>query len=713
MQENKKINWNILSRYKLELYGIIALWIVIYHAFEIKNVSTLKCLPIIGSILNKGNCGVDMFLLLAGIFSYFSLNKDNTDIKKYYFKRIIRLMVPVIIVDWTYWAITLLLGKIEILEFLSKITFLSFWSGKDKMVWYVAWIIILYLIAPMIKKIVDREKKSGVVIAGIILLYYVILYFIKVSSIEFYKNLEIAFTRGPIFILGCYIGRKVYEKKYINSGILAITFLGIFYAISQFKYNKISVYETMRIPYFVISISLTIWTSIILENINIKNYKKLDGILKKIGSMSLEIYLIHIVLRNIFVQTRFYNNAATSSVSNFLMYMLFVGLGSIILALAVSKISNNLAEKINEKVSKKGEKKEIKMEKKINSMLEEDLKIIANTKLDLEKFKNSTIFITGATGLIGSQLTKAFAYCNKKKNLNMRIIIFIRGLKKAQELYGNLLENKEIEYRIGDIRDEKILEDRTFKADYIIHAASITTSKIMISNPVDVIDISLNGTKNMLELAKRDNVKGILYISSMEMYGKIIENEDNVTENNVGILDVLNVRSNYPESKRMCENMCISYLKQYNIPVYIVRLAQTFGAGVLETDNRIFAQFAKSVINEKDIVLHTKGLSEGNYCYTRDMVLGIITILLKGKIGEVYNIANEESHTTIAQMANMVATKIANNKIKVVFETPKENVFGYAKDVKMKLSSAKLRKLGWIPEVGLEEAYRRMIHDMK
>ncbi|MGN1275731.1 MAG: NAD-dependent epimerase/dehydratase family protein, partial [Floccifex sp.] len=217
---------------------------------------------------------------------------------------------------------------------------------------------------------------------------------------------------------------------------------------------------------------------------------------------------------------------------------------------------------------------------------------------------------------------------------------------------------------------------------------------------------------NILELAKEKKSKSVVYVSSMEMYGAFDYLNHDVTENDLGFINPLNLRSNYPESKRLCENMCIAYLSEYDVPVKIARLAQTFGAGILPGENRVFAQFAKSAIKGEDIVLHTKGLSEGNYCYTRDCITGLFTILLKGKNGEAYNVSNPESHTTIADMAKMVAEKIASSEIKVVFDIPKENTFGYASDTKMKLNSDKLQSLGWKPEVSLEESYRRMIEDM-
>lgn len=133
----------------------------------------------------------------------------------------------------------------------------------------------------------------------------------------------------------------------------------------------------------------------------------------------------------------------------------------------------------------------------------------------------------------------------------------------------------------------------------------------------------------------------------MEMYGSFAEANNNVTETELGYINPLAVRSNYPESKRLCENMCVAFWSEYGVPVKIARLSQTFGAGILSGENRVFAQFARSAIEGKDIVLHTRGLSEGNYCYTRDTIMGLFLILIKGENAEAYNVTNPETHTTI------------------------------------------------------------------
>lgn len=334
------------------------------------------------------------------------------------------------------------------------------------------------------------------------------------------------------------------------------------------------------------------------------------------------------------------------------------------------------------------------------SILQEDLIYIANYNLPYEKIKGCTVLVTGATGLIGS-LVKTLLSIG-----NIKVLAFVRNEAKANTIFD---DEPNLQFIVGDIT--KVIDIQE-NVDYIFHCASVTNSKQMIERPVETLFTSIEGTKNILEFATIKNVKSFVYVSSMEMYGSFEKLDHEVQETDLGYINPLNLRSNYPESKRLCENMCIAYLAEYGVPVKIARLAQTFGAGILPGENRVFAQFARSVINGENIILHTKGLSEGNYCYTRDCMIGLLTLLLNGQNGEAYNVSNPKSHTTIGAMADMVANTIAKGSIKVVYDIPEGNKYGYAADTKMKLNSDKLQSLGWNPEIGLEESYRRMMQDM-
>ncbi len=333
--------------------------------------------------------------------------------------------------------------------------------------------------------------------------------------------------------------------------------------------------------------------------------------------------------------------------------------------------------------------------------LKEDLEILA----DYIKQKNickSSILITGGTGLIGSIIAKAFSVANRKYQLDNHISILLRDLNKAKSIF---LGFEDLDYIVSDINNK--FTEKQF--DYIIHTASPTASKYFMTNPVEVMDSNYIGTKNVLGLAEKSNAKSVVCLSSMEVFGVVNSCDKRITEKELGYIDITNIRSCYSESKRALELLCKCYFAEYQVPVKIARLSQTFGAGVLSTENRVFAQFARKAVNGEDIVLHTTGESVGNYCYTRDAVKAIITILLSGENGESYTVVNENSTMMIKDMAKLVAENFSAGKSKVVFDIPKDNMYGYAPDTKMCLSSEKLRKLGWEPEIDIIQMYARMI----
>jgi nucleoside-diphosphate-sugar epimerase len=232
----------------------------------------------------------------------------------------------------------------------------------------------------------------------------------------------------------------------------------------------------------------------------------------------------------------------------------------------------------------------------------------------------------------------------------------------------------------------------------------------MVAKPVDVITTAVDGTRNVLELARERHCKSVVYLSSMEVYGQIELAQ--VKETDLGYLDLSNPRSSYPESKRLCESLCVAYSAQCGVPVKIARLAQTFGAGTAQANTRVFAQFARSAMAGENITLHTEGKSRGNYCYLADAVRGLLTLLLNGANGQAYNIANPDASVTIREMAELVASEIGHGRVKMVVEVPSDiEKRGYKPYVGFALNVDKLKALGWQPQYGLAAMYKRMIAD--
>lgn len=247
---------------------------------------------------------------------------------------------------------------------------------------------------------------------------------------------------------------------------------------------------------------------------------------------------------------------------------------------------------------------------------------------------------------------------------------------------------------------------------YIIHGASQTSSRAFIEEPIETITTALTGTKNMLEFARVNNVKGFVYLSSMEVYGSPL-NDLKIDEKHGTNLDTMKVRSCYPESKRMCESLCASYSSEFGVPAKVVRLTQTFGPGVKYDDGRVFAEFARCAIERRNIVLKTKGETRRSYLYTEDAVNAILTVLYNGIPGQAYNAANEETYCSIYEMAKMVAGRFGDNSVKVLVEETNPEKLGYAPVLYMNLDTTKLHNLGWKAKFNLESMYQNMIEDMK
>ena len=332
------------------------------------------------------------------------------------------------------------------------------------------------------------------------------------------------------------------------------------------------------------------------------------------------------------------------------------------------------------------------------TVLEEDFQGIAGDKTlfareNLEKLEHCTVVITGATGLVGSLLLRSLLYLNDTCALHLTVIPVIRNEEKLKTILGEIpaavcpvmadVTERDFVKEAGE-KIRKILEQpgsqepgeqaqegsraKEYSEEeedrksgrgnlYFFHCAAVTTSKTMVEKPVETIAASCDGTRNLLETASVLHADSFVYLSSMEVYGDM----------------------------------------------------SVYGDGNTTWERRVFAQFANSAMQGSDIVLHTKGLSEGNYCYTADCVRGLLYLLLMGEDGTAYNVANESCHTTIGGMAEMVADTIAEGKIHVVYDIPKTNTFGYAADTHLFLDSTKLRSLGWAPKTDLPEMYRRMI----
>lgn len=319
-----------------------------------------------------------------------------------------------------------------------------------------------------------------------------------------------------------------------------------------------------------------------------------------------------------------------------------------------------------------------------------------------------TIMITGASGLVGARVVKKLL----EERKNVKIVALVRDLEKARRKLKDYLQDSRLMLLKNDVCHPIVCED---KVDYIIHAAGVTGgSRQHIETPMTTINTALQGTIHLLEYARKQRVKGVVYLSSLEVYGRICSNAGSISENDGGYIDPTNVRSSYSESKRMCECICASYARQFDLRVMIARLTATFGPGVAYTDGRVFAQFARSVIEKQNIVLKSTGETVRNYCDVDDCAEALILLLEKGESGQAYNIANEMTEVSIKDMAERFIKLFPDAGISLEFDLSVDATkLGYNQIMRTVLSSEKIRALGWIPRYSLDDTIVRLVNSMK
>ena len=343
-----------------------------------------------------------------------------------------------------------------------------------------------------------------------------------------------------------------------------------------------------------------------------------------------------------------------------------------------------------------------------NNIVEEDLESITNANIPWDALEGKNVLITGANGFLPAYIVETILFLNENKfKKKAKIFALVRNKEKALHRFLNYENRNDLVLIIQDVTEQINLDENI---NYIIHAASQASPKYFGKDPVGTLNANIIGTYNLLEYARSKSIECFLFFSSGEVYGDVKQSGTSINENMYGYIDPIDVRSCYAEGKRAGETMCISYNKQFGIPVKIVRPFHTYGPGMSLDDGRVFADFVSNIVKNQDIQMKSDGSAIRTFCYLSDAITGFFTVLLIGENANAYNVTNPSCTTSIYDLANVLVSLFPEKKLKVINQKKidcrdylKSSVSGFVPD------TSKLLALGWNPRVSIEEGFKRTI----
>jgi len=244
------------------------------------------------------------------------------------------------------------------------------------------------------------------------------------------------------------------------------------------------------------------------------------------------------------------------------------------------------------------------------------------------------IFLTGSSGFIGFHLSKKLL--DKGHSVHgFDSMNNYYDVKLKKDRYEILSRYKNFSFTKGNLENQKNLSKSIlrFKPKIIIHLAAQAGVRYSIKNPRVYLDSNITGTYNIIELAKKVNVKHLLIASSSSVYGantKLPFKETDKTEKQLSI---------YAATKKSTESIAHSYSNIWKIPITMMRLFTVYGPWG-RPDMALF-KFTKGIINKKKIDIYNRGKMYRDFTYIDDIVDGISALINKApnlkQLGKIKN----------------------------------------------------------------------------
>lgn len=296
--------------------------------------------------------------------------------------------------------------------------------------------------------------------------------------------------------------------------------------------------------------------------------------------------------------------------------------------------------------------------------------------------------VTGGAGFIGSHLVRELLRQEQRVSV-------------LDNLTGGTLDNLrdvsvQIAFYRGDICNFTDTSQACQNVDYVIHLAALSSVAQSMQYPQQTARINVQGTVNVLEAARQSGVKRVVFASSAAVYG---------TRTDLPYKESTpaDCQSPYALSKLAAEQACRLYTQVYGLDTVILRGFNVFGVG--QNPNSAYAavvaKFMQLALQNKPLIIDWDGLQSRDFIAVQDVVQANLLTALKGTPGEIYNVASGHTYTLL-ELADTLE-KISGHALKRI-KGPKRpgDVHASSADI------SKIKKLGFVPSVTLEEGLRAM-----
>lgn len=335
----------------------------------------------------------------------------------------------------------------------------------------------------------------------------------------------------------------------------------------------------------------------------------------------------------------------------------------------------------------------------------EDIAQILAADLPWDEFDGRTILVAGANGFLPAAIVETLLALALRSAPRLKVIALVRSRENALRRFAAHLGHPALSLKVADVSQPFDVEG---PVDMIVHAASQASPRYYGVDPVGTALPNVVGTHNLLELARRKGASRFLYLSSSEVYGAVDSRRKPISEIDFGPLDPAALRACYAESKRMGETLCIGYGAQHDIDCVIARPFHTYGPGMRLDDGRVFADFVRDLVEGRDIVLNSDGAAERAFCYLADATRAFLTLLLKGEKSRAYNVGNSRAVVSIRELATTLTGLYPEKGLSARFASPQKGYLA-SSVARSAPDTARLETLGWRPQTGIEDGFRRTI----